>query len=150
LPPNLKNPGNLENQANLYWYPLSIPGEVQLVESGCLVSAEEAQVAPAGGVTGNQAMAVVQLNRSGGPLAVRNRRPGDKFRPLGLGGGKKLQDFFVDRKIARERRDAVPLVVDESDRIIWVAGLGIDEQFRVRDPAQAVVILRLKLLGESV
>jgi tRNA(Ile)-lysidine synthase len=68
---------------------------------------------------------------------------------MGLGGGKKLQDFFVDRKVARERRDGVPLVVDDGDSIVWVAGHGIDERFQVRDPAQAVVILRLKLLGES-
>ena len=89
-------------------------------------------------------MAIVQFDRSLGPIAVRNRRPGDRFRPLGLGGGKKLQDFFVDRKVARDRRDRVPLVVDRSDRIIWVAGHGIDERFRVMDPAQAVVVLRLR------
>ena len=41
-------------------------------------------------------------------------------------------------------RDGVPLVVDEADRIVWVAGHGIDEAFRVTDPAQAVIILRLK------
>ena len=79
-----------------------------------------------------------------GPLAVRNRRPGDRFRPLGLDGEKKLQDFFVDRKVARRARDGVPLVVDESDRIVWVAGHGIDEAFRVTDASQAVVILKLR------
>ena len=84
-----------------------------------------------------------------GPLAVRNRRPGDRFRPLGLDGQKKLQDFFVDRKIARDTRDGVPLVVDDTDRIVWVAGHGIDEAFRVTDPAQAVIILKLKALGGS-
>jgi hypothetical protein len=36
------------------------------------------------------------------------------------------------------------LVVDESDRIVWVAGHGIDDEFRVTDPAQAVLILRLR------
>ena len=66
---------------------------------------------------------------------------------MGVGGRKKLQDFFVDRKVARQRRDTVPLVVDESDRIVWVAGYGIDEAFRVTDLAQAVLILKLKLLG---
>jgi tRNA(Ile)-lysidine synthase len=80
-----------------------------------------------------------------GPLAVRNRRPGDRFHPVGLGGRqKKLQDFFVDRKVARATRDAVPLVVDDSDRIVWVAGYGIDAEFRVTDSTQAVLILRLK------
>ena len=82
-------------------------------------------------------------------LRVRNRRPGDRFRPIGVGGRKKLQDFFVDRKVTRPRRDIVPLVVDETDRIVWVAGYGIDEAFRVTDPAQGVIILRLKLLGGS-
>ena len=53
----------------------------------------------------------------------------------------------MNRKVPRERRDAVPLVVDESDRIVWVAGHAIDEDFQVTDPAQAVLILRLKLLG---
>ena len=92
-------------------------------------------------------MAFVRRDVCRGPLAVRNRRPGDRFRPLGLGGQKKLQDFFVDRKVERSRRDAVPLVVDERDRIVWVAGYAIDAEFRVTDPTQAVLILRLKHLG---
>jgi len=127
---------------------LSIPGEVRLAQAGCVVTAEAAPSAaaplelPEGG-----AIAVVQLDPCHGPLAVRNRRPGDRFNPPGLSGKKKLQDFFVDRKIARQRRDAVPLVVDGSDHIVWVAGHEIDDRFRVTDPAQAVVVLRLKLLG---
>jgi tRNA(Ile)-lysidine synthase len=76
-------------------------------------------------------------------LAVRNRRDGDRFRPVGLRGRKKLQDFFVDRKVRRAERDAVPIVVDETDRIVWVAGYGIDEAFRVTDTAQVMLLLRL-------
>ena len=49
----------------------------------------------------------------------------------------------MDRKLARDERDRVPLVVDETDRIVWVAGYGIDEAFRVTDPSQAVLVLRL-------
>jgi hypothetical protein len=55
----------------------------------------------------------------------------------------------VDRKVPRGQRDAVPLVVDDADRIVWVAGYEIDEAFRVTDPAQAVLILKLKALGGS-
>ena len=89
-------------------------------------------------------IAIVRSDLCRGPLSVRNRRPGDRFRPVGLDGRKKLQDFFVDRKVARRDRDAVPLVVDAADRIVWVAGHGIDEAFRVTDPAQAVVIFKLR------
>jgi len=91
-------------------------------------------------------VALVRSDLCGKSLVVRNRRPGDRFRPVGLGGQKKLQDYFVDRKVAQARRDSVPLVVDEADRIVWVAGHGIDEAFRVTDPAQPVLILKLRQL----
>jgi tRNA(Ile)-lysidine synthase len=136
--------------ANLFRYSLSIPGEVAVVEAGRAVVAEVApsleavqdRAAARSGVT-----AIVQLDRCTGGLAVRNRRPGDSFTPLGLGGRKKLQDVFVDRKVPRSTRDHVPLVVDRADRIVWVAGYGIDEEFRVTDPSQAVLVLTLTELG---
>ena len=77
-------------------------------------------------------------------LGLRHRRPGDRFRPLGLEGTKKLQDFFVDRKVPRGDRDAVPLIVDDRDRIVWVAGYAVAEDFRVTDHTRAVVILKLR------
>jgi tRNA(Ile)-lysidine synthase len=132
---------------NLFAHSLSIPGEAVLTEVGCIVSAERA---PAGADVGalratasNGAVAVVRDDVCQGPLTVRNRRPGDRFRPVGLNGQKKLQDYFVDRKVARDRRDRVPIVVDENGRIIWVVGYGIDETFRVSDASQPVLILRL-------
>jgi hypothetical protein len=51
--------------------------------------------------------------------------------------------------VAQCCRDQVPLVVDASDRIVWVAGHAIDDEFRVTDSAQAVLILRLMGLGGS-
>jgi tRNA(Ile)-lysidine synthase len=81
-------------------------------------------------------------------LAVRFRQPGDLFRPLGLTGRKKLQDFFVDRKVARAERDRTPLVVDAGDRVVWVAGYAVSEDFRVSVATRAVVILKLR--GERV
>src|SRR5439155_27315418 len=120
--------------ANLFRVSLSIPGEVVLPRTGCRVSAESR---PAGGESaegraapGVRSIVRVRGDLLQGSLAVRNRRPGDSFRPVGLGGRKKLQDFFVDKKVPRGERDAVPLVVDDADRIVWVAGYEIDEAFR--------------------
>ena len=141
------------NPANLFRYPLSIPGEVPLPHANCVVSARsvvldaaascDGDAIDAGAMVGRGPVAIVCSDLCRGSLAVRNRRPGDRFRPVGLGGQKKLQDFFVDRKIARHDRDAIPLVVDETDRIVWVAGYGIDEAFRVSESAQHVLLLRL-------
>jgi tRNA(Ile)-lysidine synthase len=147
-------------ETNLFRYPLSIPGEVALPEAGLVLSAEafsadaqsddlSAAVRSGARAGCGSDVAVVRGDLLAGSLAVRNRRPGDRFRPIGLAGRKKLQDFFVDRKVARATRDTVPIVVDEMDRIVWVAGYGIDEAFRVTDPTQAVLILKLKALGGS-
>ena len=135
--------GRWSGPAKPFAYPLSIPGEVALREAGCVVSAE--RVGPqARAIVSNGPTALVRGDLLPDRLTVRNRRPGDRFSPIGLGGRKKLQDFFVDRRVARPDRDRVPLVVDETDRIVWVAGYGIDEAFRVTDPAQAVLILKLR------
>jgi tRNA(Ile)-lysidine synthase len=76
-----------------------------------------------------------------GELTVRRRRPGDRFRPLGLGGEKKLQDLFVDAKVPRRRRDAVPLVCDRSG-IVWVFGHRIAERARVGASPRRTLHLR--------
>jgi tRNA(Ile)-lysidine synthase len=62
-----------------------------------------------------------------GGLWVRARRPGDRMRPAGLEGTKKLQDIMVDAKVPRGERDGVPVVVAEWG-IAWVVGLCVDER----------------------
>jgi len=77
---------------------------------------------------------VFQLPQEAVPprFVVRNRRAGDRFRPLGLGGEKKVSRFLIDRKIPQDQRASVPLLVC-NDRIIWVAGLGLAEEFKVTE-----------------
>ncbi len=131
---------------------LPVPGEVELTDGGDLVlSAELAHSADqVSQLVGAPNIGLVQVVGTVEALSVRNRRPGDDFRPFGLNRRKSLQDFFVDRRVPRDRRDSVPLVVDSADRILWVAGHTIDHAFRVKDPAQTVIILRLKGVGGSV
>jgi tRNA(Ile)-lysidine synthase len=65
-------------------------------------------------------------------LEVRAWRTGDSMRPLGLGGRKSLQDLFTDRKVPRERRQRLPVVVSGGE-IAWVPGVATSEAFRVPD-----------------
>jgi tRNA(Ile)-lysidine synthase len=62
------------------------------------------------------------------PLEVRPWRAGDRMRPLGLGGTRSLQDLFTDRKVPRERRRRVPVVVSGGE-IAWVPGVATGERF---------------------
>jgi tRNA(Ile)-lysidine synthase len=133
--------------SNSFCFPLSIPGEVALgpwaVSAQRIENADGLKTPPARG-----AEAVVASDLLDCPLTVRTRRRGDRFRPLGMGGrGRKLQDFFVDRKVARVERDQVPLVVDRNDRIVWVVGHSVAEDFRITEPRRGVILLKARRLG---
>ena len=75
------------------------------------------------------------------PLVVRGWLPGDRMRPKGLGGAKKLQDLFVDRKLPRPERDRTPVVADGTGRIVWVVGHAVADGVEAAAIAGDVVIL---------
>lgn len=134
--------------ADRFEYPLAVPGEVEIREAGLRVSAARGR-RPAR-LAGRGDVAVLPAARIASPLTVRNWRPGDVFRPLGLGGRrKKLQDFFVDRKVPRDRRGMVPLVVDARLGIVWVAGHAVAEGARMIDSDTGVVTLKIVKTGGS-
>lgn len=65
-------------------------------------------------------------------LEVRAWQDGDRMRPLGLHGhSKSLQDLFTDRKIPRETRRRLPVVVSDGE-IAWIPGVATGERFRAR------------------
>ncbi|MCC5841887.1 MAG: tRNA lysidine(34) synthetase TilS, partial [Opitutales bacterium] len=67
-----------------------------------------------------------------GVLSVRAWQPGDRYRPLGAPGSKKLQDAFVDRGIPAAERGRLPVVLGEGAVILWVPGLLPAEVARIR------------------
>jgi tRNA(Ile)-lysidine synthase len=136
-------------EANSFTFLLSIPGEVQSLPHGWAIAAELSSMgAPADKRLSARGKEVaIAAGAVALPLGIRNRRPGDRFHPLGAPGGRKLQDFMVDRKVPRTERDTLPLVVDALDRIVWVVGQSVGEGFRVLDPSQGVIFLKVKRLG---
>lgn len=126
-------------------YELPVPGTVRIAETGMTILASLTTGTDIPDIPGDSApTALIQASRVTSPLVVRNRRPGDRLRPFGAPGTRKLQDLFVDRKVPRSERDAVPLVVDSSGRILWVAGVTIAEECRVLAPQAGVVVLQIK------
>ncbi len=77
----------------------------------------------------------------GGDIWVRARAPGDRFHPLGMRRGKKLQDFYTDRKVPRAWRDRVPLVL-AGRGIAWVVGYRIAEWAKVKEDSRRVCRVR--------
>jgi tRNA(Ile)-lysidine synthase len=85
----------------------------------------------------------LDVDRLDGALFFRKRQPGDRFRPAGGAGSRRIQDFFVDHKIPRELRAAWPLLATGSN-IVWVAGLRADERFRKTAATQRILWVALR------
>ena len=72
------------------------------------------------------------------PLFVRMREDGDRFFPQGAKGHKKLSDFLIDRKVPRDMREKIPLLVSGND-ILWVVGYRISEEFKITQETKKVM-----------
>jgi tRNA(Ile)-lysidine synthase len=93
--------------------------------------------------------AYLDADRLGSNPALRPRRPGDRFQPLGMGGHNvRVADFMVNVKIPRRWRSHVPLLVHErpgspgESEIAWLVGWRIDERVKITAGTRRVVRLR--------
>jgi tRNA(Ile)-lysidine synthase len=124
--------------------PLNVPGETSL-PGGWSITAEaleaDRQQVPGAATVWE---AVLDADALPGALAVRGRRSGDRFVPLGMSGRhKSLQDLFVDCHVPRGQRRTWPVVV-AGDAILWVPGLRRAEVARLVQRTRRVVRLRAR------
>lgn len=143
LPEDATEPADIERMRSGWGLP--VPGMTELapwgirIETALSSPGEDPSLPP---LPSSIHEAHLDLDMMGTALSVRSRRPGDRFRPLGLGGTKKIQDFLVDARVPKRHRDHVPLLVTETGEIAWIIGHRIDDRFKIR--AGTKRILRLK------
>ncbi|MDP2872822.1 MAG: tRNA lysidine(34) synthetase TilS [Bacillota bacterium] len=141
--------------------PVQVPGPVTVAERGWALSFElrEARAQDRGdgrrwsvepGKAGCRFRAVLDWDKLKEPLTVRPRAPGDRFRPLGAPGERKLQDFLTDAKVPRADRDRLPLLVDGSGAIAAVLPLRAAEWARVSDATRRLLVIEGRLAGLCV
>ncbi len=116
---------------------LAVPGQVVLRELGLEISASRSR---ARRPPPSPMAALVDGAKIQEPLLLRTRRRGDRFRPLGMRGTVKLQDFFVNAKVPRAGRDRVLLVLS-GEKIVWVVGYRVGEEFKVTEKTRRSVRL---------
>ena len=112
--------------------PLDIPGEVHTrdwsIRGERITGADTRAILDAesdGGETPSEYVAFVAM-APGDVFRVRAPRAGDRVRPLGMRGRRKLSDVFIDAKIPFRRR-AASLVVERNGAIVWVPGVVMGE-----------------------
>jgi tRNA(Ile)-lysidine synthase len=93
---------------------------------------------------------LIQLATGAKPnFTIRNRRHGDRFRPLGMSHDKKLKDLLIDRKIAAASRDRIPLLIWQG-AIVWVAGVEVSDLFKVTGEAADLYEVAIEKVHESL
>jgi tRNA(Ile)-lysidine synthase len=122
---------------------LDIPGKAESPRGAWVVTAE-GPISRPDALDSGAGQVMVDASRLGSYLIVRNRRPGDRLKPLGAPGRKKVQDVLVDRKVPRDDRDTLPIVTTETGEIVWVAGQVLADPFRVTPLTRSVVVLTLR------
>jgi tRNA(Ile)-lysidine synthase len=79
----------------------------------------------------------------GFPLLVRNRKPGDLYRPLGAPGRKKLKEVLRSKGVRAGSRDRLPVFVSRGE-IAWAPGLPVAERFKVDPGTETVLSIRVR------
>jgi tRNA(Ile)-lysidine synthase len=78
-----------------------------------------------------------------GPFSVRPLRAGDRIRPFGATGTKKVKEILIDKKIPREERWGRPVVCDADGGIVWIPGVVRSSAAPVTRETRRTVILQL-------
>ncbi|HEU5003606.1 MAG TPA: tRNA lysidine(34) synthetase TilS [Actinomycetota bacterium] len=115
--------------------PLNVPGRTTAPGWGLDVQADRVDPPPPHGPAPGWDL-LLDAAALDGPLAVRSRRPGDRYRPAGGSGERKVQDMWVDARVPRALRDRLPLLIC-GDRLIWAGGQRVAEGFALTTASRA-------------
>ncbi|MFA5182993.1 MAG: tRNA lysidine(34) synthetase TilS [Syntrophales bacterium] len=141
-------------QGGDYCYPVAVPGrmhvpearmilEFSVIDAGCAEVMElmrEKGDAKRECAAGRQDMGQICLDYEllTLPLTIRNIRSGDRIRPLGMEGTKKVKAIFIDKKVSRDDRHRIPLLASD-DGILWIAGTCLNESVRITAETRRVL-----------
>lgn len=101
--------------------------EIQLLEDGADVQ-----------FSGDPTEVMMDEDQVSFPLYLRSSKPGDRFRPLGLGGAKKVKDFFIDAKVARRLRRQIPILCSK-EHIAWIVGYRLDDRVKITPETRRIL-----------
>jgi tRNA(Ile)-lysidine synthase len=113
-------------------YTLKVPGECVIPEVGLRFRLEPGRVADWMFANSPRRAGLSLPVVAGDEVTIRNRRPGDRFRPLGCAYRRRLKNVLMDARVPRRERDRLPLLFVGS-RLAWVPGVTVNEDFKVAE-----------------
>lgn len=124
---------------------LNLPDEGQL-ESRIVAIGEPLRKRVLGGEISHGERVLLDLGaQQSAETWVRTWQEGDAYRPLGRKSQVKLKELFGVRKIPREARRTLPIVVDGEGRVLWVPGLPPSDDRRIRPETSRALQLTYRI-----
>lgn len=80
------------------------------------------------------------------PLKLRGWQTGDRFKPLGMTGFKKISDLFTDLKLNQFDKNKSLILENGNAEIIWVLNTRLDDRYKITDKTKH--ILRIEVIGK--
>lgn len=127
--------------------PLNLPGETVLPDThwqlrAAFLTPEQAHLE--GLSQADCWEAYLDADVTGRNLLLRPRRPGDTFKPLGMGEhSQKVNEFMINKKIPAAWRQYIPLLVSDA-QVWWVCGYCPDERARLRSTTRSILHLKFE------
>jgi tRNA(Ile)-lysidine synthase len=121
-----------------YSYPVEVPGIVHLREIDRHIHFEFVDNPGHSEMTSHPRVGFLDYSRISPPLVLRNFAPGDRIEPLGMTKTKKIKTFLIDRKVPRQSRGRIPLLVD-TQSVLWIAGELISNRVKVTEQTKKVL-----------
>ena len=134
-----------QSRPRCYEYPMVLDGVLAVREAGITIDCRRMS-SLAAGLPKDHWEAVFDCAALTEPLVVRNFRRGDRFRPLGMAGHKKVKDLFIEKKAPLPARALLPLLVMGAE-VLWLPGYGRSEIGRVGPDVKE--ILRIRVVGDA-
>lgn len=98
--------------------------------------------------SGHQSVAYFNADGLNGTreLKIRSWKKGDKFQPFGMNGTKKIQDFFTDQKILKEKRTSIP-ILEINGQVGWIVGYRTDERLKINPITKKIMKVEVQSLA---
>jgi tRNA(Ile)-lysidine synthase len=135
-----------ESRQTCYTYDLFPGGDLLVPEAGVRIrSSLHSQWSQPGA---GEEQAIFDLRCLGPTLTVRNFRAGDRFRPLGMTGKKKVKDLFIDKKAPSAVRRALPFLLS-GEEILWIPGYARSEAAKVTPYTRRILKVEIVSAAEE-
>ncbi|MDP2174371.1 MAG: tRNA lysidine(34) synthetase TilS [Bacteroidota bacterium] len=78
------------------------------------------------------------------PICIRNWQPGDKIKPFGMKGHKKISDILIDKKLNSTEKHDVLVMINQDGKLFAMQPMLISDDFKITDKTTQILSIQVK------